>query len=386
MIGGNPLLAGRTVVFLSCMDDFKEQLARPIRDQLNDLGYHAVIVMDEPMLRGSFNAESKVESYIQASDAFVALCTPDTRVPGGTAQNIIDEIGRARTHPRLRDVVCVLKDERVKLPSNIDPVWEALDSENPAAAFGVIRRQLNAWGVIPTEPRATPMTPPPLPAEFVDELFEGVGLGDHEKAEARLRELFGRTTKEDQHRVAQGIFAYLLVAPDDGNEVHIAASFLEACSRLDPSLVQMGWVEQLVGSHVVQHRMSAAMILWDLSETMAGVVPLDLIAKLARPSTEDWYVYSPALGAAKQLSLSRKSALQIIVDLASSLSADDRDAAISALRDLARVEAAIIPLKTVERLSKDSDSSVSEAAKNLLPCLSVITDDERRATYGKFGL
>src|SRR6266700_4101607 len=49
------------------MDAVKDQLARPIRDRLDDLGYHAVIVMDEPLLRGSFDPESKVSAYIQAS-------------------------------------------------------------------------------------------------------------------------------------------------------------------------------------------------------------------------------------------------------------------------------------------------------------------------------
>src|SRR5580698_6931726 len=103
------MLEGRTVVFLSCMDAFADQLARPIRDQLKDLGYRAIIVTDEPSLRGAFDPESKVNAYIEASDAFVALCTDDARVPGSTAQNIIDEIGRARSHPSLREVVCVLK-------------------------------------------------------------------------------------------------------------------------------------------------------------------------------------------------------------------------------------------------------------------------------------
>ena len=67
------------------------------------------------------------------------------------------------------------------------------------------------------------------------------------------------------------------------------------------------------------------MILWDRSETDSGSVPLDLIAKLAKPSSEDWYVFAPALGAAKQLALTRRSALEIVLDLARSISPSDRD-------------------------------------------------------------
>jgi len=368
------------------MDAVKDQLARPIRDRLDDLGYHAVIVMDEPLLRGSFDPESKVSAYIQASDAFVALCTSDARVPGGTAQNIIDEIGRARSHPGLREVVCVLKEASVALPSNINPVWEALEEDKPDPAFGVIRRQLEAWGVVPTMPRAAPAAHSALPAGFLDELFEGTQIADHDKAESRIRELFGRTKKEDQRRVARGIFDYVMAAPPDGTDIHVVTSFLEACMRIDPALVEMSWVEQLVESPVVQHRMSAAMMLWDVAETVPGIVPLDLVAKLAKPSTEDWYVFAPALGAAKQLSLTRRSALQLILDLASSLSADDRDAAVRALADLARVDAPVVPIKPVKRLTHDSDPSIAKAANELLSTLRRTTDEERRARYGRFGI
>ena len=225
------MLEGQTVVFLSCMDAFADQLARPIRGQLNELGYRAIIVTDEPLLRGSFDPESKVSAYIEASDAFVALCTQDDRVPGSTAQNIIDEIGRARSHPSLREVVCVLKEANVKLPSNINPVWNALEADKPDAAFGVIRRQLEAWGVVPTVPRSVPTGTARLPTGFLDDLFEGVGLGDHDKAEAKLRVLFGRTTKSDQGRVVEGIFDYAMTLPENGADIHIVTSFLEAAAR-----------------------------------------------------------------------------------------------------------------------------------------------------------
>jgi hypothetical protein len=380
------MLEGQTIVFLSCIDAFADQLARPIRDQLNELGYRAVIVTDEPSLRGSFDPESKVSAYIEASDAFVALCTQDDRVPGSTAQNIIDEIGRARSHPSLREVVCVLKEANVKLPSNINPVWNALEADKPDAAFGVIRRQLEAWGVVPTVPRFVPTGPAPLPTGFLDDLFEGVGLGDHDKAEAKIRVLFGRTTKSDQRRVVEGIFDYAMTLPEDGADIHIVTSFLEAAARVDPSLVDMAWIEQLTMSGITQHRMSAAMMLWDLAVTVPGIVPLDLVAKLAKPATEDWYVFAPALGATKQLALTRKSALDIILDLARSLKADDRDYAVAALGDLARVDPALIPIKPVERLARDTDSSVAKRATALLEALRSITDVERTARYGLFGL
>lgn len=379
------MLEGRTTVFLSCMDAFADQLARPIRDQLTDLGYRAIIVTDEPSPRGSFDPESKVNAYIEASDAFVALCTHDDRVPGNTAQNIIDEIGRARSHPSLREVVCVLKEGNVKLPSNINPVWNSLEADKAAAAFRVIHRQLEAWGVVPTQARATPVEVQELPSGFLEELFDGVDLGDHDKAEAKLRHLFGRLTKHDQRRVVRGIYE-LALSPPEGTDLHIVTSFLEAACRLDISVVEMAWIEQFTMSRVHNLRMSAAMMLWDLAVNTPGTVPLDLVAKLAKPSTEDWYVFAPALGAAKQLALTRRSALDIVLDLARSLNADDRDYAVAALIDLARVDPAIIPVEPVKRLAADSDPSVAARGAALIETIRHVPDAQRQTRYGRFGL
>lgn len=91
--------------------------------------------------------------------------------------------------------------------------------------------------------------------------------------------------------------------PGTGNEIHTVSGFLEACARIDAALIEPEWIERLVESRVVQHRMCAAMILWDRAIVDPGSVPLDHIAKLAKPSTEDWYVYSPGIAAAKELAL-----------------------------------------------------------------------------------
>lgn len=373
-------------MFLSCMAAYKEDFSAPIRDQLNELGYHAVIVQDEPLLRGSFDPESKVDKYIEASDAFIALCTNDDRNPGKTAQNIIDEIGRARAHPKLRQVVCVLKEQQVTLPSNIYPVWEPIDHTQPDSALVLIRRQLNAWDITPTTPSASPTRTEPLPDQFLQRLFDKVRIGDHEIAEGRLRQLFSLLTKTDQRRVAAGVFQYVMSVSEPTDEVYLSTSFLEGIARLDPALVPIDWVEKLAGSAVVQHRMSAAMQLWDLAETAPGMVPLDLVIKLAKPATEDWYVYSPAITAVKQLALTRRSALEILLDLGRSTDAEDRLAAVEALTDLARVNAALIPLRPVQQLCADEDKSVSDAAQKLLPIIENAPGKSQGNGFRNFGL
>jgi hypothetical protein len=368
------------------MDAYKEQFAATIRYQLNDLGYQAVIVQDEPLLRGSFDPESKVDKYIEASDAFIALCTNDDRNPGKTAQNIIDEIGRARAHPKLREVVCVLKEPQVDLPSNIYPASEPIDHTRPQEALILIRRQLDTWNITPTTPSASPTPTEPLTDLVLQPLFRGVGIGDHEIAELRLRQLFALLTKADQRRVANGVFGYVMAAPEASDQIYVSTSFLEGIARIDPALVPIDWVEQLASSAIVQHRMSAAIQLWDLAETAPGMVPIDLVIKLAKPTTEDWYVYSPAITAAKQLALTRRSALGIILDLGRSSDAEDRLAAVEALTDLARVNAALIPPRPVQQLCTDEDESVSAAARKLLPTIEKISEKDRGNAFRGFTL
>jgi hypothetical protein len=56
-----------------------------------------VIVSDEPLLpRVEWEPGAKVESYMNASDAVVALCTPDDTLADGTVQtrpNITSVVG-----------------------------------------------------------------------------------------------------------------------------------------------------------------------------------------------------------------------------------------------------------------------------------------------------
>ncbi|HZA09991.1 hypothetical protein [Mycobacterium sp.] len=388
------MLDGKQVVFLSCMDSYADRLARPIRDRLNELGYRAVILTDEPMLRGAFDPEANVDGYLEASDAFVALATHDNRMgPTGTAGNILDEIGRARRIAGLKDVMLVMKQDTVKLPSNINPLYERLDPEDPDAAVEVIMRQLDAWGVVPTR-APTPAPREPLPDGALDTLLAGVDLGEHDATEARLRRLFGTITKQDQRRVSRDIFNHLLAVPGDGREIHIVSGFLEACARIDAALVEPDWIEQLVESRVVQHRMCAAVILWQRASVDPGSVPLDLVAKLAKPSTEDWYVYSPAIAAAKQLALTRRSAMEILLDLTRSRDATDRSSGVHALGGIAhRVDPVVVWItarEQLEQLATDHDETVAGPAGELLRDLfkqyGHLEPPEVPDPYGHFGL
>ena len=145
-----------------------------------------VIVADEPLLpRVGWEPGEKVESYMNASDAVVALCTPDDTLADGTVQtrpNIIDEIRMARERPNLRDKVLVAKARAVSLPSNINPTYEQLDPADLGPLITIVLKQLRMWGVIGERP-AGPVTRQPAPG--ADQLLSGLELGGWEEAQRR---------------------------------------------------------------------------------------------------------------------------------------------------------------------------------------------------------
>jgi len=136
------MLRGQLAIFLSCSEKFKTALAWPIRDALTGHGLRAIIVSDEPLLPspGPDAAEAKAEPYLDASSAFVALCTADYELSDGSRYpraNIIDEIQQASSRPYLRDRSQVLKSPGVLLPSDVTPSYDSLDVTRPAVAARV---------------------------------------------------------------------------------------------------------------------------------------------------------------------------------------------------------------------------------------------------------
>jgi hypothetical protein len=245
-----PILDGRPAVFLSCSERFKKTVAWPVRDALNVYGVHGIIVSDEPLLpRTLSDPDSQVNAYLDASDALVALCTPDDRLEDGTVQtrpNIINEIQRALDRPGLRDKVQVLKAPDVKLPSNINPTYDALAVSDIPAAMERIVPQLRIWGVLAREPEPAP-APSTAPVS-VDHLIDGLDLGDHEKATSRAYAILVTETRESQRTVVDRIVRFLAADDNDTGPILVAGLVLEAINRLDPSLVSADVIEELANA------------------------------------------------------------------------------------------------------------------------------------------
>ena len=139
-------------MFISSSERQKEALARPFKALLAENGLRGYVVSDEPRPDGTWTPEDKVDAYLDLSDAVVVFATADLQAGEDryTRPNIGDEIGRARSKPHLRNRVCVLKEQGVTLPSNINPAYETLDPNDAKDAFQRALAQLSEWGLIAT--------------------------------------------------------------------------------------------------------------------------------------------------------------------------------------------------------------------------------------------
>lgn len=387
------MLGGQVAVFVSCSEKFKEELAWPVRDALASSGLRGVIVTDEPLLPGtSERPEAKVESYLNASSAFVALCTADYALSDGTTYpraNIIDEIQLASLRPHLRDRSQILRPPEVLLPSSITPTYDRLDVASPATAAAVILKQLGAWGLTnPPPPRAaaaaTGTDADPDAGGDLRALVAGLRPGDHDEATRRAYRLLTGGSAYDGRGTARALHREVLEAEDRDAQL-TSASLLEAIARLDASLISVEMIEMLAGGAEYPPRACAANLLRDRAAVAPLDVPLPILGRLASPSSEDWYVFASAMAALKELVLSRRDAYVIFESLSASAEPRDRHAVAQALLDVAAVRPAAVSTGLAERLTGDPDPLVAQKAHEVLAAVEHVTDAERAACYARFG-
>ncbi|MGA8460007.1 MAG: hypothetical protein WB800_31735, partial [Streptosporangiaceae bacterium] len=113
-------------------------------------------------------------------------------------------------------------------------------------------------------------------------------------------------------------------------------------------------------------------------------VPVEVLGRLALPSTEDWFVWAPAMAAVQELALHRREAYAIFSSLAGSDDARDRFAVAAALLGLAGVRPAAVARGLAERLSEDPDPLIAEKARNVLSATEQVTDREHAECYQRF--
>lgn len=150
------MLEGKPAIVLSYSLGYQEEIAKPVAEGLAPHGFRAVLVAEEPLPAGvDSNPNDKVEWYFRHSDMAVFLATPEDRLESGeihTRPNIIDEHRLGQQLDHLKHKLLVFKAAEVKLPSNINPVYERLPASDPAWVVAKIVEQARAWGVLPAEP------------------------------------------------------------------------------------------------------------------------------------------------------------------------------------------------------------------------------------------
>jgi hypothetical protein len=358
MIGGKP------AVFISCSEQFKARVAYTIRDALRAAGAEPVIVADLPRPGGAWSPEDKVEAYLNRSDAFVALLTPDDQV-GETWRsrpNIADEIGRARNKPHLADHIVVFKEPRVSMHSNVNPAYEQLDLGDVPAAASRLIKQLKVWDFGLKE-HAGAAPPPGQPIQR-SVLFPMFDLNNFEATAKRIRVWMADHTKIQQQQEVERLFDEIRRSPDFDDRF-TAANTLVPVARIDPTLVPTGVMDELSRHSDFSVRSAVAGILHDLAVTTPGMVPLDILKRFANPE-EDWYVSAPAVVALQQVALSRPDAMDVLIDLAQSDDPDAREIALRAFQRLSAVRLEVIPTETILKLTADEKPAIRALARRLM--------------------
>jgi hypothetical protein len=358
-----------------------------VRDALKAQGLRAIIISDEPPLGSAGGEETSAEPYLDASSAFVALCTADYELSDGSRYpraNIIDEIQQAFARPYLRDRAQVLKSPGVLLPSDITPTYDSLDVTKPAIASEVILKQLQQWGIVPVpESPAAPHRVGTWEADDVDALLAAPPPADRHDADARIYPLL-RDRSEDRRRWIARELQREIVESQEQSRVRGAAALLEAVSGLDPALVSPEMVEALASHERYQARACAANLLRDRAAAAPLDVPVALLGRLAAPSTEDWLVWAPAMAGVQELALHRREAYAILGSLAASDDMRDRFAVAVALLGLAGIRPAAVARGLAERLSDDPDPQIAEKARDVLAATEQVTEREHAECYQRF--
>lgn len=202
------MIEGKPTVFISYSEAEKSTVAIPFREYLASLGLYGILVGEEPLPEAAsdWDPEAKVTHFLDGSQMFVALATPDETVKDGkaTRQNIIDEIRMARERSHLRNKIQIFKAPSVDLPSNINPTHDPLDPEDIAKAFPVFKRQAREYQLLKSQQAVPGPEEPstPEPDSVSDSASDGEALKQAAYALKQLATLLQGTDASDLGSVA----------------------------------------------------------------------------------------------------------------------------------------------------------------------------------------
>lgn len=146
-------LDGKTTIVLSYSERFKDKVAKPVAQGLQEYGFRTILVGEEPLPSDiASNPDRKVDWYFRRADMAVFLATPDDELVSGeilTRPNIIDEHRLGLQLDQLSDRLLVFKAKDVVLPSNINPAFEYLPLDDADWIVAKIVEQARIWRLLP---------------------------------------------------------------------------------------------------------------------------------------------------------------------------------------------------------------------------------------------
>jgi hypothetical protein len=146
-------LDGKATIVLSHSERFREEVAKPVAQRLQQFGFRTILVGEEPLPSDiASSPDRKVDWYFRRADMAVFLATPDDQLTSGdvqTRQNIIDEHRLGLELDQLSDRLLVFKSKSVVLPSNINPAYERLPLDDPDWIVAKIVDQARTWRLLP---------------------------------------------------------------------------------------------------------------------------------------------------------------------------------------------------------------------------------------------
>ena len=214
-------------------------------------------------------------------------------------------------------------------------------------------------------------------------LFAGLEPGDHDEARRRIYPLLRDRGQDRREGIARELHRQAM-EPDDARAL-VAATLLQAVSGLDAALVPGELVEALAACPGYPARSCAASLLLNRAALAPLEVPIEVLGRLAVPSTEDWFVWAPAMTAVQELVLHRRDAYAILEALAAGDDSRDRYAVAEALLAVAGVRPVAVARDLAERLAGDPDPLIAARAHDVLAAIEQVTDAERADCYRRFG-
>lgn len=216
-------------------------------------------------------------------------------------------------------------------------------------------------------------------------------VGTDRNAAERFVELITSTVRIEVPTTVQEIVGAIILGPRASRPAFVSA--VTTCLRSEDEETRWKaarimedlvlWAPELADAAAVEHmandefwavRSSAALCYYHLAALNPAAIPIDLLYRLAS-HFEDWYVFTPAIGALLRLARSRPIVIDLFVRGLKSNDKQTREYAAVALQRLAQTDWDLVSEELISLMKKHEDPFVRQAGEK---CIS-----SKKANRGK---